>query len=321
VTQTPTTARKPYPLARPMFWLAFGFLLLVAGAVHRGTDATPFEVHVIWYGLAILWPIIAIETWIAVIIRNREVRPFWSTIKRACWITLIPPVRMGMPCPFTSMLWLPFLGWCERGKPLEDRLERAFHVPMLIFALLVLPVLGFEFVRAEDVKANPELALALQISVAIIWIAFALEFIIKVGSVRHPFIYSKDRWLDLAIVILPMLEFVLTSFADAAPLARLLRLSRAVAPEQLARMGQMYRLRGLMMKGWRAVLVLRVVAKLTGNTPEKQLKTLETQIAETEAMLADMRSQADTLRRSIKQEAIAEAPASLPAEQVGNEVP
>ena len=44
----------------------------------------------------------------------------------------------------------------------------------------------------------------------------------------------------------------------------------------------MYRLRGLLIKGWRAALVLKLVARLTGNTPEKQLRQLEAQIAEAE---------------------------------------
>jgi hypothetical protein len=53
----------------------------------------------------------------------------------------------------------------------------------------------------------------------------------------------------------------------------------------------------LIAKGWRAILVLRVVARLTGNTPEKQLSKLEVQIAEAEALLADLRNQAEELRR------------------------
>jgi len=171
---------------------------------------------------------------------------------------------------------------------------------MLVFAVLILPVLALEFVRADDVRASPALALTVHAGVAVIWVAFATEFAVKVSASRRPFVYSKERWLDLAIVLLPVLEFALSTLADAAPVARLLRLTRAVAPEQLARMGQLYRLRGLLMKAWRAVLVLRLVAKLTGNTPAKQLRTLEAQIAEAEAALADLRGQADELRRQCR---------------------
>jgi hypothetical protein len=64
-------------------------------------------------------------------------------------------------------------------------------------------------------------------------------------------------------------------------------------------MGQIYRLRGLITKAWRAVLVLKLVARLTGNTPEKQLRRLEAQIAEAEAALAELKGQAEELRKQV----------------------
>jgi hypothetical protein len=297
----PEPTIRHYPLARVMFWLAFLDLLLIAGIVHRANHPTALrtELAIMYFGHFALWPIIFLETWIAFAIRDRALRPRVPTIVRSLLITIAPPMRMGMPCPFTGMIWIPRLGWCERGKILEDRLERAFHKPMLVFALLILPALIFEFMRAEEVKSNQWLALALHVSVGIIWVAFATEFIIKVSAVRRPFKYCRERWIDLAIVILPMLESVLTAWAGAAPLARLLRVSQAVAPEQLARMGQVYRLRGLLVKGWRAVLVLRVVAKLTGYTEEKQLRRLQSDIAEAEAALAILKAQAEDLRKKL----------------------
>src|SRR5262249_20962568 len=157
-------------------------------------------------------------------VRNRTVRRRRATLARTVWITLLPPLRMGLPDPFNGRLWLPFWGWWERGPDLEEQLDRVFHKPMLLFAVLVLPVLVLEYVHAEQVRADPGLALALHVSIAVIWLAFALEFVIKVSASRRPFRYSTERWLDLAIVVLPMLEFVLTKLVDAAPLARLLRL-------------------------------------------------------------------------------------------------
>lgn len=289
---------RPYPLARVMFWVAFLHLLFLAGILHRAhyPEATRIEIWLMAVGLFALWPIIVVETWLTALIRNRAVRPLRATLIRAAAITLAPPLRMGMPCPFTGWLWLPRWGWCERGKELDKRLDRVFHKPMLVFAVLILPVLALEYVQAESVRQSPSLALAVHLGVAVIWVAFATEFAIKVSAARRPFIYSKDRWLDLAIVMLPLLEFALTALAEAAPLARLLRATRAVRPDQLARMGQVYRLRGLLTKGWRAVLVLRVVSKLIGDTPQKQLRRLEAQIAEVESLLADLRAQADELR-------------------------
>jgi|SRR5262245_21357303 len=297
----PTPDARTYRLARVMFWLAFVHLVLLAGLVHRANhpEVTRTELRIIGYGLVILWPIIAAETWVAYLLRDRAVRPRRSTLARAVWITLLPPLRMGMPCPYTGRLWLPTWRWCERGKSLEDCLERAFYKPMLVFAVLILPVLALEVVRAEQIHSSRSLALAVHIGVSVIWMAFATEFAIRVSAARRPLKYCKERWLDLAIVIVPMLEFALTQLVDIAPLARLLRLSRAIGPEQLARMGQMYRLRGLIVKGWRAIVVLRLVAKLTGNRPEKQLRRLEMEIADAEMVLADLKAQAAELRERV----------------------
>jgi hypothetical protein len=109
----------------------------------------------------------------------------------------------------------------------------------------------------------------------------------------------KERWLDAAIVLLPTLQFILIHWVEAAPLARLLRLGRALAPDQLARLSRAYRLRGLLMKGWQAFLLLEGVARLTGNTPAKRLRRIEDQIEEMETEIAALRAEADDLRKRV----------------------
>jgi hypothetical protein len=102
--------------------------------------------------------------------------------------------------------------------------------------------------------------------------------------------------MDVAIVGLPTLEVVLTHWVDAAPLARLLRLGRALAPDQIGQLGRAYRLRGLITKGWHAFLVLEGVSRITGNTAAKRLRRVEGQIADLEEQLVELRTQAEELR-------------------------
>ena len=249
--------------ARFMFLLAFVFLLLIAGLVHRGTQkqVTQQELNIIYAGVLALWPVFVVEAVWGVVRRDRA-KPLRPVLLRAFLVVLMPPWRMGQACPRTGLVWLPRIGWAQPGKELYKRVDRGFSGPMLLFAFLILPVLGFEYVRAEQVKNSPALALALHIGIAVIWVAFATEFILE-GSVHPNFVkFIKERWLDAAIVILPMLEFILTKWVDAAPLARLLRLGRALSPEQLARMQQMYRLQGLMTKAWQAFLLLGGMGRL-----------------------------------------------------------
>src|SRR5262245_54574384 len=186
MTPTPAPAVRPYPLAKVMFWLAFLHLLLLAGVIHRvhRPEVTQFEVWIMAGGLLALWPVIAIETWVAVLIRDWVVRPLRPTLIRAIAITLVPPLRMGMPDPWTGWLWLPRWGWVERGQCLEDRLDRTFHKPMLVFAVLIFPVLALEYLRVVEARTSPALALTLHLSVAVIWVAFATEFAIKVSATR-----------------------------------------------------------------------------------------------------------------------------------------
>ena len=136
-------------------------------------------------------------------------------------------VADGAVDPRTGLIWIPRMGWRHPGKELFKRLELVFSGPMLLFAFLILPVLLLEYVRGEQVHANEALTLALDIGIAVIWMAFAVEFVFKASTHPKPFRFAQDHWLDAAIVVLPMLEFVLLKWVDAAPLARLLRLGRA----------------------------------------------------------------------------------------------
>src|SRR5688500_14859069 len=108
MTHTACPQPRIYPLGPVMFWVAFAHLLLVAGFVHRAhhPEAARLEIQIMGYGLLVLWPLIVFETWVAFFIRDRAVRPRRSTVVRAIWITFVPPLRMGMPCPFTGRLWL-----------------------------------------------------------------------------------------------------------------------------------------------------------------------------------------------------------------------
>jgi voltage-gated potassium channel len=292
------TTRPEDRIAPLMFGLSFVYLLVMAGLIHRsvGPDVSERELNLMYGFLVGLWPVFVAEAAIAAIRRCPEVSPRTAML-RALLVVAVPPMRMGWVNPVTNRVWLPRLGWRAPGKELLRTLDRAFGGPMLLFAFLILPVLGLEYVRAEQVHHMPRLMLALDVGIAIIWVAFAVEFVVKVSAAPSWVAYLKERWLDLAIVILPTLEFVLTKVVDVAPLARLLRLGRAVGPQQLGALSRAYRLRGLMMKGWHAFLLLEGVSRIIGNSPEKRLRRIEGQIADLEEQIAELRREADETRR------------------------
>ena len=298
----PTIAIWERRLAPVMFSRSFLYLLTIAGLINRATASNMNELELVVMNgvLAILWPIFVAEALFGFFRRSPELSAKRAAT-RVLLVLLIPPMRMAWIHPATNRIWLPRIGWHPPGKPLLKLLDKLFGVPMLLFAFLILPVLGLEYTMPDKVKDVPGFALALDIGIAVIWVAFATEFIVKVSASPRTLTYMKERWLDLAIVLLPTFEFVLTRWVDAAPLARLLRLGRAMGPDQIARMNKLYRLRGLLMKGWHAFLLLEGVGRLLGNTPEKRLQKIEDQIGELEEQIAELRQEAEELRRKAAQ--------------------
>lgn len=287
-------------LARPAFLLAGTFLVAAAGFVHRADTpgVTELELDIMAAAVIGLWPVLSAEAVFGGLCRSPAVKrsTAWWRVLLVC---ACPPARLGWVHPATNMIWLPRHGWQPPGKALLKSLDRATGGPMLLAAFLILPVLAVEQYQRDLLRLSPTLQLALSIGAAAIWTAFAAELVVKASASRSTLDYFKNRWLDLLIVVLPLFEFVLTHWVNVAPLARLFRLGRALAaPQQkVGALNKAYRLRGLMMKGWQAFLLLEGVSRLTGYTPEKRLRKLEERIEAVEDTLADLRAEAEELRR------------------------
>ncbi len=303
--------------ARAMFFLAFVDLLLVAGLVHRSshTGVTESEHEMLATGLLALWPLFIIEVVWGVVRRDRT-QPRASVVWRAVMVCFMPPWRMALPDSRTGLIWLPRIGWQSRGKELSERLEHAFAGPMVLVALMILPVLGLEYFRSDTVRHTPELSIALDVGIAIIWVAFATEFVFKAFAHTKPLSFAKEKWLDLAIVVLPLLEFVLTKW-NMASFAKLVRAGQALSPEQLARMERLYRLRGVATEGWQALLLLNFIARLVGHTPEKRLKRIGDRIAELEEEISELEKDASSLREKLRAQAQAKTDQNQPETRSG----
>ena len=111
------------------------------------------------------------------------------------------------------------------------------------------------------------------------------EFVVMVSVVERKLRYCKQNWIDLAIVLLPLVSFI-----GAARLARLVKL------KQLSRTAKIYRMRGLALKTWRAVLTLNVIDKLLRRDDEYHIERLEGQIAEKELELQELHDQLRSIR-------------------------
>lgn len=239
--------------------------------------------------LLVLWPLFIVES-----IYHWVTRP-WN--RTTAWFhfygllfCLCPSLRMCARSPeMDERLWLPTLGWRKPDRRLRRHLERLFSVPMILIALLILPVLIVEFFLSQQVSRYGWLRLFVHVGTGVIWFAFAAEFILMVSVAERKLVYIKEHWLDLAIILLPLL-----SFLRSLQVARASRLFRIGRIPQVTKVARVYRLRGTALRAFRALIVLEVIQRLMVRNPTKMIERMEKRQKELER-------EARLLRRKILQ--------------------
>lgn len=279
--------RKPWEtwLARIMFGLSVVFLVHLSALLHRDRflDITLPELQLQVRVQCALWLVFFVEGVWRLLHRDRS-GSLWRDLLSFVRVLLFPPLRVGARSVAGDWaIWLPWLGWQPVDRELRRRLERFFSVPMILIALLVLPLLAIQYylLQGED-GAQWGLTLFLIIGNTVVWFAFAAEFTLMMSVAKNRLQYCFQHWIDLAIIVLPLLQMV-----PYLPLLRLIRLS------------QLYRLQGLTFKLWRAVLLLEVIQRMTGQSLEKRLKRLNDLMAAKEEELEDLRREIEELRKRI----------------------
>ena len=261
--------------AAEMFWLSVCSLLFLSGLLHLH-DKPEYQPILIVCVLGFLG--IYPACWVDAIWSGR----FGSRQGRARWFyCLLPPLRLGACDHATGKsIWLPGLGWQPVGRDLEQRLERVSSVPMIVMALMVLPLIIVEHFWKERIDADPLLSGLLNGAGGLIWFAFAGEFILRFSIAQSKWSYVRTHFIDLAIVLLPLF-----SFLQALRLGRLLRL------QQLTRTARLYRLRGVALRAWRALLLVDAISRLINGPAEKRLVKLRATLVHKELELADLRAE------------------------------
>jgi len=237
--------------------------------------------------LLCIWPLFWLELASSIRARRQAGVPR-QTMLMPLLSCFIPPLRLAATSPaWDNRLWLPTLSWQHPGRQLSSLLQKVFSKPMLLIALLILPVLLFEFVFKNAINEHYWLRLLLHFSTGFIWFAFSFEFIIMISATDKKLAYIKKNWVDLAIILLPLISFLRT--------VRVLRLARLTKVQKLAKVGRIYRMRGLGMKAFRALLMFEVIHKVLRITPEKSIEKLKEKKAEMELDLAEIDQQISEL--------------------------
>ncbi len=175
--------------------------------------------------------------------------------------TVLPPAPPG--CRYVP---IRLVGIVIADDDLRKRVDHRFHAPMIVLALLVLPllILDYLYIR-EGGAAGPTRGWMWWLVIGgltIIWIAFTAEFVIKITIAESRWEYLRRNWLDLIIIVIPLL--------------------RPLRVAAMARTTQAFRLRGVGFKLARYVFTLvigmeasnRLMQRL-GIKPAKTLKKPE----------------------------------------------
>jgi len=242
-------------------------------------------------GLFMLWPFFIAEQ-IYFYTRSDSIKDFRNYHPLWYAICLIPPMRMcarNQHCE--GKIWFPILGWQIPDRYLQRQLERLTSIPMVCVALLILPVLGLQFLFGDNISSYPLLRVILHIGTGVIWLAFATEFILMVSIADNKVKYCKKHWLDLVIILLPLISFLRT-----LQLLRASNMAKLGKVQYLTKMVRVYRLRGVSMRALRAILLLEVMHRLLRISPQKRIKSLESQYEEKLLELQFLRQEIDELK-------------------------
>jgi voltage-gated potassium channel len=151
----------------------------------------------------------------------------------------------------------------ESFGPAADRARRLFEVPVLVAALLVVPVI---FIEERAVSAAWQTVAA--VANWIIWGLFVAEYSVVVALAADRWKYTKRAWLDVFIIVssFPLLGVAVTRLLRLVRVVRVFRLLRlvrlaAVISRGGAAAGVIFRKRGL---GYIVVLTLLIAMGVGG---------------------------------------------------------
>ncbi|RMF41713.1 MAG: potassium channel protein [Planctomycetota bacterium] len=250
------------------------------------------------YVLIALWAMFILEQvyrWV----RSRLDPRFAGRTTHGWVYCLFPPLRLGAHRHGdVEWIWLPVLGWQVVDRHLRRKLERIFSIPMFWIALMILPVLGLQFYFKHRIIDHPILRSILHVGTGVIWFAFAMEFIVMISVAKSKLRYCKEHWLDLAIIVLP-----LVSFLRSVRVLQAMRFVPATQLQQLSKAARVYRMRGVVMRAVRAMMLLELAERVLRTSPHKRLERLEQLRREKLIELEDLDAEIAAVRAKLAAEA------------------
>ncbi|SHM61336.1 voltage-gated potassium channel [Cyclobacterium lianum] len=269
--------KKDNPLSRyleytaaPVFFLSLLMLVITAAIINNFSfDEQGFQINTFIAKLAalfgILWLAYLADFFVILFLASRT----RSRIAQSAFVPkllslIFPPTGIGLRHLETpERTWLPYHHWSKCNEGLFNRLKEQFSIPMIVIALLIIPVLLIEWQFYDQVEnwLNTDLSFVLDMVQGFIWLAFAFEFILLVSITNDKFTYIKKNWIDLLIILLPFVSFI--------------RTLRIVKVARLTHLARGYKLRALLMKARQGLIFASFFYRLLAIKPDFQLRKLK----------------------------------------------
>jgi hypothetical protein len=274
------TAGPIFLLSVIMLILAGSIILLLTGGREVGQFA--FVSGILFNIYIIIWLFFLVDFFLIIYFSLKEssVMHKGELTFRICAL-IFPPLRIGSrKITDSNYIWLPAWGWSRTNYALFDRLRREFSLPMIIIALLIIPVLIIEWKFYElVVNSFPgfNLDLWMQLVQAFIWIAFTFEFILMFSVTNEKVDYCKRNWIDILIIFLPLISFFRT--------LRLIRIAR------LNHLARGYKLRGILMKAKQGLVLADALQRIIYPNPKIHVRSLHKRLSKNKREREDLNRQ------------------------------
>ncbi|GAA4433598.1 hypothetical protein GCM10023155_29730 [Bremerella cremea] len=218
---------------------------------------------------------------------------FWIDAPRR-WRSLltcvVPPLRLARrDMQSGTRMWLPILGWRHVDDDFHEEVDRALSVPMIIIAIAILPLLVVDYVWSAKMETSVLLRTIVETGFSVTWLAFTMEFIVMFSIVSKKIHYLKKHWVDLLIICLPLVAFL-----------RVFRMTHLLRLQQVTKVTRVYRMRGLALRVWRALLAMDVISRLARVSPEAKIETLRQLIREKRREIEKMEEEITELQATLK---------------------
>ncbi|MEX2595056.1 MAG: hypothetical protein WD426_19995 [Anditalea sp.] len=257
--------------ARPVFFFLSLLMLILAGVILNPISHDPGNLEIVIFQDLVVkiyvigWLLYLLDYITVLVLAGKNKNKLAASEFIFRFLALIfPPFRLASRhIQKVELTWLPFYGWCKGNEGLLKHLKQRFSIPMIIIALLIIPVLLVEWKFYEEVSAllQADLSFWLDIVQAFIWMAFAFEFILMFSISNDKKDYIIQNWIDVLIILLPFIAFIRS--LKIVRIARITHLTRG------------YKLRGLLMKARQGFIFASFFYRILTLRPGFQIKNLK----------------------------------------------